>query len=283
MPNAISTTFAHIRTFFTRGYWPVLFLNTVLVPRRNYRVARDVAYGPDPRQKLDIYMPRDLKAPAPVLLFFYGGSWQTGDKNMYPFLGEAFASKGIVTVVVDYGLYPEVSFPAFVKDGALAFRFLLDEVAKYGGDPSRTFLSGHSAGAHIVTLLANDFSYLNAIGVDPARIRGVIGISGPYDFLPLKDHALIALFGGDNVVETQPINFVDGKRAPTLLITGKNDDTVRPRNSVRMAAKLESFGNEVRVIQYDGIGHIDIIASLARGFRHRTSLREDITQFVMAH
>ena len=283
MRKKIAAAFAVMSGFILGACSPVQLLNTLLVPTSGYSVKKDIAYGSDPRQKIDIYIPDGLKTPAPVIVFFYGGSWQMGDKGMYPFFGQAFASKGIVTVVADYRLYPQVKFPDFVKDGAAAFRFVHDNIANYGGDPKRLFMAGHSAGAHIAVLLDSDLSYLKDAGADPSWVRGVIGISGPYDFLPLKDPKLIELFGGDRVAATQPINFIDRKRAPMLLATGTDDDTVRPGNTTRMAAKLQSFGSEVEVKQYPGVGHIGIIVSLAPGFRGKTSLRDDVTNFVMTH
>jgi acetyl esterase/lipase len=262
---------------------PAALLNGLLVPNSGYSVKRDIAYGGDPRQKLDIYIPDGLKAPAPVILFLYGGSWQMGSKNIYKFLGQAFASKGIVTVVADYRLYPEVKYPTFVQDTARAFKFVHGAISQYGGDPGRIFLAGHSAGAYNVVLLDSDLHYLKDAGVDPAWIRGVIGISGPYDFLPLKDPALIEIFGGANVEATQPIHYVDGKRAPMLLVTGTDDDTVKPKNSANMVAKLRSFGSDAELKAYPGVGHIGIMVSLAPGFRGNTSLREDIANFVQSH
>jgi acetyl esterase/lipase len=280
MRSKLGKTFAVLTGLVLSACAPVSLLNTLLVPSGGYGVKKDIAYGSDPRQKLDIYIPDGLNAPAPVIVFFYGGSWQMGDKSMYPFFGQAFASKGIVTVVVNYRLYPQVKFPGFVEDGANAFRFVHDQIADYGGDPKRLFLAGHSAGAHIAVMLASNLSYLKAAGADPDWIRGTIGIAGPYDFLPLTDPKIIALFGGDRVPETQPINFVDGKRAPMLLVCGTDDETVNHKNTTRMAAKLEKFGNRVEVHQYPGIGHIGIILSLAPGFRGNTTLRDDMVKFV---
>src|SRR6185312_1282274 len=96
----------------------------LVVPRSGYHVVRDLAYGSDPRQKLDLYVPDKLTGPAPVLLFFYGGSWTGGSKALYPAFGQAFASKGIITAIADYRLYPQVRYPAFVEDGAHAFAWL---------------------------------------------------------------------------------------------------------------------------------------------------------------
>lgn len=255
----------------------------VIVPRSGYHVQTDIAYGGDPRQKLDVYIPDNLKVPAPVLVFFYGGSWQDGDKDQYLAVGQSFASRGVITVVVNYRLYPPNKFPSFVEDGALALKYVHEHAAQFGGDPKRIFLSGHSAGAYIAVMLGSNYQYVRDAGADPAWIDGVIGIAGPYDFLPLKDPAIIDLFGGDRVAATQPINFVDGKRPPMLLVAGTDDQTVSPKNAMRMADKLKSFGGEADVKFYPGVGHIGVILSLAPGFRGRTTLRDDMLAFIAAH
>jgi acetyl esterase/lipase len=258
---------------------PAPLLN-LIVPRDGYHVLRDLAYGTDARQKLDLYLPDALKRPAPVILFFYGGSWQSGKKSDYLAFGQAFASRGIVVAVADYRLYPTVRYPAFVEDGARALTFLHAHVAQFGGDPARIFLEGHSAGAYIAVMLASDRSYLRKAGADPDWIHGVIGIAGPYDFLPLVDNDLIAIFGGADRPETQPINHIDGPRAPMLLATGTDDSVVGPKNTFHLEARLRSWNSPVKVITYPGIGHIGIILSLAPGFRGTTTLRGDITDFV---
>ncbi|HEY4125609.1 MAG TPA: alpha/beta hydrolase [Rhizomicrobium sp.] len=260
---------------------PASLLN-LTVPRSGYRVVRDLAYGTDTRQKLDLYIPDSLKAPAPVILFFYGGSWQSGEKAWYLAFGQSFASKGIIVAIADYRLYPKVKYPAFLDDSANALRFVHEKVASYGGDPARLFLAGHSAGAYNAIMLVADPHYLQDVHGDVNWVRGVIGISGPYDFLPLKSADLIDIFGGDRRVDTQPITYIDAKRPPMLLVTGSDDTTVLPRNTKRMAAKLRSFGTDVKEIVYPGVGHIGIILSIAKPFRSRTTLRDDIVNFVNA-
>jgi acetyl esterase/lipase len=252
----------------------------LLVSRRGYRVMRDLAYGPHRRQKLDFYIPKGLNAPAPVILFFYGGSWQSGDKVWYRAFGEAFTSRGIIVAIADYRLYPEDLYPAFVEDSALALRFVREQVVGRGGDPARLFLAGHSAGAYNAMMIVCDQRYLRELGGDPSWVRGLVGISGPYDFLPLKDDKLVEIFGGDRRVESQPITYVDRACPPMLLVAGSKDRTVSWKNTRRMAAKLREFGTDVTEIVYPGIGHIEIILSVARLLRGRTTLREDIVRFV---
>jgi acetyl esterase/lipase len=261
---------------------PVLNL---LVPRAGYDIHDGLAYGPDPRQKLDIYVPQGLKGAqrAPVLLFFPGGSWSSGDRAMYLAFGQAFATKGVVTVVADYRLYPQVKYPAFAQDAAGALAWVHQHAGDYGGDSGRIFVSGHSAGGYNAVMLAAEPKFIQAEGGTLSWIRGAIGIAGPYDFLPLKDADYVDMFHGANNEDAMPISHVDGKRPPMLLTAGTDDSVVGPGNADRMAARLKSFGNEANVIKYPGTGHIGIILSLAPGFRGRTTLRQDMLDFIHAH
>lgn len=258
-------------------------LMNLAVPRSGYSIRQDVAYGADPRQTLDVYVPDGLKGPAPMLLFFYGGSWQSGSKDIYRAFGQAFASKGIVTIVADYRLYPQVKYPAFVEDGAAALRFVHEHAAEYGGDPGRLFVSGHSAGAYIAVMLGVNDAYLKAAHADPAWIHGVIGIAGPYDFLPLGDPALIDIFGGARNMATQPIKYAAGRHPPMLLAHGTADTTVGAGNSRRMAERLRAAGNSVELKEYPGVSHLGIILSLAPGLRGNTTLYQDMQAFIAGH
>ena len=188
-------------------------LLNALVPEDGYRVERDLAYGDDPRQRLDVYVPDGLAGPAPVALFFYGGRWQAGDKDQFQFVGQALASRGFVTVIPDYRRHPEVGFPRFVEDGAAAIAWVRDHGAELGGDPEAIHLLGHSAGAHIAALLALDHDYLAAAGVAPDAIRSFVGLAGPYDFLPLDDPTLELIFAVEDLAATQPITFAGHARA----------------------------------------------------------------------
>jgi acetyl esterase/lipase len=251
-------------------------LFNLAIPTAGYSHRRDIAYGSVPRARLDLYIPDGLQAAAPVLLFFHGGSWQSGNKNIYRFFGQAFASVGTIVAIADYRLYPEVKYPVFVEDGAAAFTFLHEKIAQHGGDPTRLFLSGHSAGAFIAAMLACN----PAFGVDRSWIRGVIGIAGAYDFLPLYDPVLIDIFGGDRVMATQPIKYARNPSPPMLLAHGTKDHTAGAGNSRRMAKRLREAGNEVELIEYPGVTHLGIMRALAPGFRTRTPLRADMLSFI---
>jgi acetyl esterase/lipase len=275
-------TLTAITGMFGSGRSPALLLNLV-APRRGYKVARDIAYGEGPRGRLDLYIPDSLQAPAPVVLFFYGGAFQAGWKNEYRIVGEALASAGLIVAVADYRIHPHGRYPDFLQDGAKAFAALRRIAASHGGDPERIFLAGHSAGAYIAVMLALDARYVRAEGEDVAAIRGVIGIAGPYDFLPIVDPTLIEIFGGPNRPETQPVHYANGKKPPMLLATGANDGRVQVKSTRNLSALLRAAGSDVQERIYPDVGHMGIILALAPPFRRRAPLREDIVRFVESH
>ena len=254
-----------------------------MVPRTGYTVRRELAFGDGPRQALDLYVPDGLIAPAPVLLFFYGGGWQGGRRGDYLALGQVFASVGIVTAVADYRIYPDVKYPAFVEDAAAALTFLHAHVAEHGGDTSRIFVSGHSAGAYNAVMLASEPAFIEASGGKLDWIAGVIGIAGPYDFLPMEEKEYVDMFHGRNNMDSMPVNHITGPRPPMLLVTGDRDRTVHPRNTQSMAARLRAAGSPVAEIHYPGAGHVGIILSLLAPFRSLTPLRRDMLDFIHAH
>jgi acetyl esterase/lipase len=262
-----------------RGFSPNDLLN-LWKPNGAWEQYRGLAYGERPRQKLDVYRPRHA-AKAPILLFFYGGSWQRGSRDLYPFVGTSLAAQGIVTVVPDYSIFPPARFPMFVEDAARAVRFARDRAGQWGGDPSRLVLMGHSAGAYIAAMLSFDPQWLEQVGLNSQTdLAGFIGLAGPYDFLPIESRTLRTIFGGANRVETQPISFATGKEAPSLLITARRDRLVNPDNSRRMAAKIRARGGVTEERTYLGVGHLTLIGAFAPGLRVLAPVLRDVTQFV---
>jgi len=236
----------------------------------------------DPRASLDVYAPASA-CKAPVVVFFYGGNWQTGSRDMYRFLGRTLARAGVIAVIADYRHYPEVRFPAFMDDAAAAVAWTRDHAAEFGGDPGKLFLMGHSAGAQIATLLALDGIYLRHVGLEPSMLAGVIGLSGPYDFLPLTDPTLKIIFGPESDwVKSQPINFVTASAPPMLLATGMSDDTVYPRNTEHLAARLRESGVPVEERFYDGLGHAPMIGAFAWPLEFLAPVRRDVLEFIKA-
>ncbi|GGD46433.1 alpha/beta hydrolase fold domain-containing protein [Erythrobacter arachoides] len=244
------------------------------------QVAQGVAYGPGERQMLDVYAPEGAVPTigAPVVVFFYGGSWNSGTRRGYDFVGQALASRGFVTVVPDYRLVPDVRYPAFVEDGAAAIRWARANVAQYGGDPDRIVLMGHSAGGYIAAMLAVDDRWL---GADRAAVRGLVGLAGPYDFAPFDPGAAQEAFGQwPDPAETQPVTWAGAGDPPALLLTGADDQTVRPRNSHALAQRLRAAGVLAEVREYEGVGHINILLSLSRPLRGRATTLDDASAFI---
>jgi acetyl esterase/lipase len=256
-------------------------LINAFVPEDGYRVHNGLGYGTLPRQAVDVYAPEPLPSAAPVVVFFYGGRWSGGDRDFYRFVGQALVSRGFVTVIADYRIYPAVKFPAFVEDGASAVRWAREHAREYGGDPKKIFVMGHSAGAHIAAMLALDPQYLKAVGGSRDWLAGMIGLAGAYDFLPLTEDDTKDMFGPpERYPLSQPINFVDGQNPPMLLVHGRTDTTVRLKNTVNLAAKIREKGGPVETVIYPAMGHARMVASFAPPLRFTSSVLDDVSAFI---
>ena len=262
------------------------------VPSDTYRSFTDLPYANHARQKLDIYMPSQARADrtlaaggAPMVVFFYGGSWSNGNRADYRFVGEALAARGIAVVVADYRLSPEVRYPVFLQDSALAMRWAFDNAQKYGADPSRIFVMGHSAGAYNAAMLALDKRWLGGVGLSPARLAGWIGLAGPYDFLPIGDRKTQVAFEWPNTPpDSQALFHASSSSPPALLLAPTSDSLVNTqRSTVGMTQRLRSSGVRVESELYDTVSHITIVATMASVFRGRAPVLERITAFVQAH
>ncbi len=252
-----------------------------LVPKDSggRRVAEALSYGSDARQRLDIYAPRTAGTGGrPVVVFFYGGSWNSGTRSGYAFVGRALAAQGFVVVIPDYRLVPAIRYPAFVEDGAAAVRWTKGHIAGFGGDPAKLVLMGHSAGAYIAAMLAVDDRWL---GHDRQAVRGLVGLAGPYDFAPFDVDVARAAFGAwPHPQETQPVHWAGAGDPPALLLVGADDKTVLPRNSEALAARLRAGGVPVTLRAYPKLGHVGMILSVARPFRGRAPVVADVAAFV---
>ncbi len=256
-------------------------LNAV-TPSNTYHKVADVAYGTDPRQKLDVYMPLNTNRPAPVVVFFYGGNWNSGERNDYQFIGEALASRGIVAVLADYRLYPQVRYPSFIEDSAHAVSWTLKEVSRYGGDSKRVYLMGHSAGAYNAAMVALDPRWLAVHGLTPAAVRGWIGLAGPYDFIPITNEATRPVFlYPATPPESQPINHVSAGAPPALLIASHKDNLVDPvRNTFGLALKLRKVGVRVTEVYFDNTSHSTLIAAISWPLRGLAPVLDTVERFV---
>jgi acetyl esterase/lipase len=243
------------------------------------QLGNGIPYGAGPRKVLDVYAPQNPNGPAPVLFFIYGGGWNHGDRADYQFVGRAFASRGFVVVIPDYRLYPAAKYPDFLNDNAQAMRWVEDNIAKYGGDTSRVFMAGHSAGAYNAIMLALDNSYFHDAGVT-LTVRAVAGLSGPYDFYPFEYAEVQNTFGSaPNPEGTQPVNLVGPDDPPIFLASGTHDPIVRIQNSQNLARQLRAQGDWVTEKYYDGLGHMDVVFALGAMWRWRASVFDDMLAF----
>ncbi len=265
----------------TSGCSSVSVLNAVVTSDDGaVRAGRDIAYGSHPRQRLDIYRPRAAARPVPVVVFIYGGSWNSGSKDDYGFAAAAFAGNGHVSVVPDYRLVPEVRFPSFLDDCAAALAWVRNNIAAYGGDPHTIFVAGHSAGAYNAVMVALDPRFLARAGLRPGFLKGVAGLSGPYDFLPLDTRTTLETFSfSPRLEETQPVNFVRRGLPPFFLATGAEDDLVFPRNTRALAKKLRGAAVPTEEKVYPGLGHSGTLLALSVTFRERAPVLPDMLAF----
>lgn len=253
------------------------------------RVDAGQAYGGGARQRFDLYRPDDPSARPPggwpLVVFFYGGAWNRGERADYRFVGEALAARGVMVMVADYRLHPEVRYPDFLHDCARAVGHALGHAVAWGADPARVFVMGHSAGAYNAAMLALDARWLHAAGSAPDRLAGWIGLAGPYDFLPIRTPEVQAVFHHPDVpADSQPIRHVAAAPGrPCLLAAPEHDERVDPqRNTAQLAAALRAAGTAVVERRYARVSHETLVGAMAWPLRGLAPVLDDVADFVRA-
>ena len=262
---------------------PLRVINAV-TPGGSSEKMHDIAYGSDPRNKLDIYRPQEGGTAAPVVVFFYGGSWNTGSRRDYAFVGEALAARGIVAVLPDYRLYPQVRYPDFLDDSAQAVAWTLKEIDKHGGDPKRVFVMGHSAGAYNAAMVAIDPRWLAKQGIAPTALRGLIGLAGPYDFIPITNpDAQPVFFHPNTPPSSMPVNHVSANVPPALLIASHEDKIVNAvRNTGGLSRRLREAGVPVQEVYFDQTSHASLIGAIAWPLRGIAPVLDTVVAYVQS-
>jgi acetyl esterase/lipase len=250
------------------------------------RLAAAASFGDDPAQRLQLFVPADPAVdPAhtgralPLVMFIHGGGWASGDPHDYRFIARNLAPSGYGVVLAGYRLLEHGRYPAMLEDGALALRWIASHATTHGGDAGRIVLMGHSAGAYNAVMLGLDRRWWGQGGLPDHALRGIVGLAGPYDFLPLDSERTIATFGHvDEQDDTQPIRHVRGDAPPLLLIHGTDDKRVAPRHSLSLARALARCGGRSETHVLEGIGHEGLIMRFARPFlRDRRPLDRVLT------
>ncbi|MCC4618822.1 alpha/beta hydrolase [Xanthomonas cassavae CFBP 4642] len=223
---------------------------------------------------LDVYQPQGV-VNAPVVVFFYGGTWKRGSRADYRWVGRALARQGVVAMVADYRKYPQVGLQGFMTDAAGATAWGYRHAQAYGGDPKRLAVMGHSAGAHMAVLLGTDARWLHAQDLKPRQLCGVVGLAGPYDFLPMTDPELVEIFGDAPAAQrqSQPVEYVGGDEPPMLLLHGDADRVVELENSSSLQKALHRKGGVAEMKVYPGMGHMGIVLALRKPPQRSAVLR----------
>jgi acetyl esterase/lipase len=253
---------------------------------RGYRIAlAEARYGSDAQHRIEVIVP-DTPAgqPRPVVVFIHGGGWRNGDPRDYRFVGRQLARHGYVVVNAGYRLGEAGRYPAMLEDGAAALVWVQANVARFGGDARGVCLMGHSAGAYNAMMLGLERQWLGRAGLPDGFVRGVAGLSGPYDFFPFTSDSARNAFGHvQEPATTQPISFVRADAPAMLLITGDADTTVKPRNTAALAAALSALGVKPAVVMLPGKGHNAPIMQLAAPFNRDTRVLEPVLSFLAGH
>ncbi|MGC1509712.1 alpha/beta hydrolase [Ketobacter sp. MCCC 1A13808] len=233
-----------------------VFAGMRIVGHRPGKAIRNLHYGPEPGQSLDIYLPGD-DFRGIQMVFLHGGSWQSGHKDEYAYLGAALAAFGISCAVVGYRLFPQVRYPQFVEDVAHAISWLRRDGLRYGFSDAPVYLMGHSAGAHIACLMAMDDRYRDIAGLEEGSVAGVIGLSGVYRFKPETSAVYMDIFAAAQAdLETvKPINYVGKDKVPLLMLHGDADEVIGIRNAQQMLEAARKAGQPAVLHSQPGYGH----------------------------
>lgn len=252
----------------------------------------NLAYGTDPRQRLDVYQPLPSSSSAmssgvpsstqikPVILFVHGGAWNSGSKDDYLFVGESFTKAGYVTVVMNYRLAPEHQYPDYVRDTALAIKWVHQHIAQYGGNPQQIVVIGHSAGAFNAIEAVDNQRWLAEVGVPVSSIKAVVGIAGPYSYDFRNDDTRTAFPAGATPDNVMPDRHVRPDAPPHLLLIGSKDQRVKAINSQNLLKALQAKNIPAQLQVVEGANHVSIMATVATRLDWYKDTRQQILDYL---
>ncbi|MEN6671332.1 alpha/beta hydrolase [Psychrobacter sp. B38] len=253
-------------------------------------VSKDILYGDEPLQDLDIYYPKPLAQAMktesainktyPMVVFVHGGSWESGSKEEYAFVGQSLAQAGYVTAVINYRKAPEHVYPDYVKDAAQAIAWSHSNAKSFHADPNRLAVIGHSAGAfNAVAAVANE-DFLAPYGMKPKDISAVIGIAGPYSY-DFRQYDSATAFGPNATPDkVMPDRQIKGEQPPYLLLTAEKDQVVHITNAVKMTEGLKAAGVTVENGEIKGASHATSIGAMAPPLRWVNDVRAQVLTYL---
>lgn len=253
-------------------------------------VSKDILYGDQPTQDLDIYYPKPLAQAMkseqaitqtyPMVVFVYGGSWETGTKEQYAFVGQSLAQAGYVTAVINYRKAPEHVYPDYVEDTAKAIAWSFNNAESLYVDPQRVAVVGHSAGAFNAVAAVSNEDFLAPYGVSPSDIRAVVGIAGPYSYDFRKFESASAFPANATPDQVMPDRQIKGNQPPYLLLTAENDKIVYDSNTVKMTQALKDVGATVENGVIEGASHATSIGAMAPPLRWINDVRAQVLTYL---
>ena len=254
---------------------PVKILNAV-TPSGSFERDKDVSYGETDRQKLDIYRAEKPRLDSPVLVYVHGGSWDSGSKDLYKFIGQGFTAEGFDVVIPNYRLYPDAVFPVMIEDTAKA----IAHTAKlFAG--REIVVMGHSAGAYnaLMSVMRPEF-FPGGSSAVCSKIAGVVALAPPTGIVPLTEEPYITMFPDRFAAADAPMNNADEKIPPVFFGHGMKDETVYPQNSQQLAEKITVRGGQAFVKTYADLNHIDVVKVMSKYFDGGSSLKADVIDFI---
>ena len=229
----------------------------------NHQCLVDVPYGPTPSETMDVF---SVDGPgAPFHLFIHGGYWQGRDKGEFRFVADPFLERGIGVALMNYALCPAVDLDAIVDQTRRAFAWLWANVARFGGDPARIRVSGHSAGGHLVAMLmATDWPSVDPkMPVDP--IERAVAISGLFDLDPLRSTSINEAVGMDaeTAARNSPVLLEPRAKPPLTLVVGGGESPAFHEQADRLAGEWSAKGVRIDRIAVPECHHLSIVQQLA--------------------
>ena len=231
---------------------------------RGYLACRlDVAFGASPSERLDVF-PAGA-GPAPVHVFIHGGYWHRLDKADFSFVARGLVSAGVAVVVINYALIPSVDMDELVRQCRAAIAWVWRHARGFGGDPERIFVSGHSAGGHLVGMLMST-DWRAVAGLPPDALKAGCGISGLYDLEPIRLSYLneVLALTPDVARRNSPCLLGPARSSPLLLAVGGDEGPEYHRQTDVQAAAWRARGFSVDVLDLPGHDHFSIMGELER-------------------